>query len=1368
MNFKTTLVLLVLVAAGGALLFAGLNVPSLFHAAPPAPDGGSRAALEKLKPDELTRVEIRHDGQTTVLTRERGEWSMAGKWPTRTDEVKELVALLGGLRSRFEPIPVGQDTDLKPYGLKKPPVTVKLETESAKYHFQLGEAPESDESNQFSRPTYLRLLSGPGVEKPPAEVLPLGPGLLATLTRPADYYQTRRLFPSKRVAKDDDKGAKVDRLDASAVRVWSAPPPGGNSGDPKNEAGGFELKRNDKKWELSRPERDRLDSTAEQALLTAVPDLWAEKFVIVGKDKQTGLEEQNKKITVTRNNGDKVTLLIGNVSRMATKTVMQAPPPGAPFGPRPVTVTEEYRYAKLEDNPQVFEIKAEGLKNIFVPLDTLRDAQLARFTPQEARELEIVQPGKETIQFVKEKDAWKLVKPLKADADAAKVSELLMRLSTLEARGDDIVEVGKRDPAAQGFDKPGTSVTIKWETEKTGADGNKTKTPHQTTLKFGKHDAAAKKLYVMTDDLPRVNAVEDGLAALVDRPALAYRGKRLLDFLPADVAEIAVERGKEKLTFKRDKNEWQFVAPIEGRADAAKVNQLAAALGRLQVLEFVDDDPKDDKLDEQYGVGKSAPVVVTVTFADKDKKPRTLRLGKARGDKPGVYGKMGDAPAVFAVDELIHADLERDALTYLPNDIWKMPVEEIVGVRIKKQGEDEFTLKHADKKWAISGPFDAPAFVPVATSVVARLAAPQCESYKTPDGTKDLATYGLEKDKAWLTVGVTGKDGAEHTLLIGNPVEKDGSSRFAKLADKPAVFVVGAPLVSAADRPALQLLDPGLLRLDPATIDNITTKGGDTTLTLARKGEEWEVQGSPAGPFPADKDAVGPRQFAWANLTAEKFDAYGAKVDWAKYGLDKPEVVVTIALKEGEPKEHTIELGKPADGNSGERYARVDKGQGVAVLDAETARRLARTYLDYVDRSVLKFNADDVTGLERKMGADTLELKRGDGGWQIVKPAEQRADDKSLQELVAQLADLKAVRVAAFPAKELKDYGLDQPAATLTIKLKGDAKPSEIKIGKPAEGSERFAIVGDGKAVFVLPDAVSKRLVAAPITFRDKALARFADADKLRLERGPRQVVFARVDGSWKMTEPTTAEADNDDLDELINTLAKLRADELVGEKPTADELKTYGLDKPEARWKLYAGDNEVLNLAVGGREKGAIRRYAQLGGKDIVFLLDPKLSMRALAEFRKRDVWPAPLDAFQVESVHFGYAKNPFTLRKAGRDWQVVDKPDVKPVTATVNETLAALAGLKASRYVVDKGADFKLFGLDPPVLEVEAATPTGKRTLLIGRPEGDSKRVYARVTDGGRSDVFVIDEADAAKIVRDAAAFTKAPESPPVPMMP
>ena len=49
--------------------------------------------------------------------------------------------------------------------------------------------------------------------------------------------------------------------------------------------------------------------------------------------------------------------------------------------------------------------------------------------------------------------------------------------------------------------------------------------------------------------------------------------------------------------------------------------------------------------------------------------------------------------------------------------------------------------------------------------------------------------------------------------------------------------------------------------------------------------------------------------------------------------------------------------------------------------------------------------------------------------------------------------------------------------------------------------------------------------------------------------------------------------------------------------------------------------------------------------------------------------------------------------------------------------------------------------------------------RNICLGNREGGSKRVYARTLDG-KGEVFVVSEADAAKLMTDLAAFTRSGE--------
>src|SRR5205085_9050562 len=102
----------------------------------------------------------------------------------------------------------------------------------------------------------------------------------------------------------------------------------------------------------------------------------------------------------------------------------------------------------------------------------------------------------------------------------------------------------------------------------------------------GKHDTDAKKLYVQADDLPRVNAVEDSLAPLLGRPALAYRGKRVLDFAAADLAKVEIDRNGQKVALTQERGAWRLAVPFTADADTVKAEQVANGLGALEALEY--------------------------------------------------------------------------------------------------------------------------------------------------------------------------------------------------------------------------------------------------------------------------------------------------------------------------------------------------------------------------------------------------------------------------------------------------------------------------------------------------------------------------------------------------------------------------------------------------------------------------------------------------------------------------------------------------------------------------------------------------------------------------------------------------------------
>ena len=382
MNLKTTFALIVLLGAGVGAWYWYTQMPRR----PAETASPTLTFLEQsLTVDKITRIEVTRGKDTRFVLEKTGkEWNLPGKWPLRPQETDQWIATLTSLRSRFAPTPMTDKTDLKEFGLNNNPLTIKVTVNDQVHTIELGEEPS--ETNRFTRATFVRVDGK-------LEIIRLGPGLLAALDRPIDYFQLRELFPFERVAKDEDSKDKVEQLDAPEATVETVTEKFTIVKKDKDWILKGAAKKVGKDWQPAASE-DRLDPDKLKSVLTAFPDLWAEKFVDK-KDKtldDLGLKEPEYALTVTRANGASIKLLIGRISDKKTRLLAKPPPPN-PFGqppPKmPTEVTEEYRYAMLEGNNQIFEIKADKLRDIAVPFETLRDPQLARFKASDVKRLEM-------------------------------------------------------------------------------------------------------------------------------------------------------------------------------------------------------------------------------------------------------------------------------------------------------------------------------------------------------------------------------------------------------------------------------------------------------------------------------------------------------------------------------------------------------------------------------------------------------------------------------------------------------------------------------------------------------------------------------------------------------------------------------------------------------------------------------------------------------------------------------------------------------------------------------------------------------------------------------------------------------------------
>ncbi len=489
--------------------------------------------------------------------------------------------------------------------------------------------------------------------------------------------------------------------------------------------------------------------------------------------------------------------------------------------------------------------------------------------------------------------------------------------------------------------------------------------------------------------------------------------------------------------------------------------------------------------------------------------------------------------------------MKSGAASLLPLQLWSVGSDKVSAIDIQRADGEKYKLTSEGGNWKLTGPFDAPVPYLVAQPLLTAASVVQAQKYETL-AAADLAKFGL--DKPVVKIGVTYKEQkgekeetVSKTIAIGAAAPGSPAVRYAKLEGSASVFTLADPLMKEADKPALARLDKTLYTVDPSTITKVVIAGltPEASTTLVKDKQTWKAEGKP---YVIDMLSALGVQNSVSRPVAKSLAAYGANLNFAQYGLDKPDYTVTATLADG--KTHTIKLGKVAP--SGGRYARVDDGPAVAIFSETTTKALTRGPLDFVDRAIFSFDPAQLAGIVRKEGNNVLEIiPAATVGWDIVQPAKQKADQPLMDELADQLSRLRSEKVAAYSPPDLEAFGLAKPPIVLTLKV-GLEKPQEkvLKIGREVEkgkNDDRYVTV-DGKTIGILPAALVGKLSAAPLKFRDRTLAKFVDADRATLVRGDRTVTFAKVNGTWKLVKPLTAEAEQAELDELINAAAKLRA----------------------------------------------------------------------------------------------------------------------------------------------------------------------------------------------------------------------------------
>jgi hypothetical protein len=360
---------------------------------------------------------------------------------------------------------------------------------------------------------------------------------------------------------------------------------------------------------------------------------------------------------------------------------------------------------------------------------------------------------------------------------------------------------------------------------------------------------------------------------------------------------------------------------------------------------------------------------------------------------------------------------------------------------------------------------------------------------------------------------------------------------------------------------------------------------------------------------------------------------------------------------------------------------------------------------------------------------EQASLKKDNGAWQMTAPVATKADESEVNGITSALGSVEITRVVDENPSSLTDYGLSNPKVVVDFKAAGDKDFRKLLIGdKSATGGDLFAKRNDEKKVFLIPAYQETTFSKKPFDLRDKVVMKL-DRDKVdgvTVTAGGKTLAFTKNGSDWQIKKPIDTKADFGTVEGLVGKLQTVQMKSMVGDEPSAADLKKYGLDKPEATIDLNAGSAKATLIVGGKADDNTV--YARDASKAAVVTIEKSLVddlKKGADDYRVKDLFQfRAYNAMHVEITR-GDQKIVFDKVKAASDkdkdkWHRASPNPADVDLDKVDALLAKIANMRASAFV-DSTAKT---GLDKPAMTVYVkfdAAGTKEERVTFGKAGED-----------------------------------------------
>jgi hypothetical protein len=527
-------------------------------------------------------------------------------------------------------------------------------------------------------------------------------------------------------------------------------------------------------------------------------------------------------------------------------------------------------------------------------------------------------------------DEWRIVEPLKADAENLAVNGLVSNLKG--AKVEQVVKESASDLEPFGLKEPEIRVVVLM------AGGEESPAP----LLLGGKSPIGNNSYAMVEGEDKVLLLSTHLVPQFDKDLYEFRHKKLFAFKSEDVERLRIMRVEEpEVEAVREGDRWELVRPLRARASKTEVEKVLNKLTTLKAEAFNDEEPENLAA---YGLDKPVWRIEVVLKPDQTK--ATLLVGSIYQEKGKgyLYAKRGERPAVVSLGMDIIGTFSTEPEGFREKRVIPFKTWDIKKVELAWKGKDVTLVQREGNKWWIEAPLEARADGTKMSALLSALGRLEGEEFlDMPEEEEGLAKYGLAdplvrvalyKKKAAAAAEEEGAGEETGYSLFGafllGKVEGDEANYYATVEGEETLHRVRGSFYED-DFPASveTLRSKKVLDISRFLVTGIDYRGPEGPVVLVREEGVWKLEKPSSGG--ADEKDVNSLLTEAMGLEVDRF-VQEMPDDLAAWGLDPAGSEIALTKEGGEVMGGVLFSDKGPEGEEGLIYVRSKEESWVGLM----------------------------------------------------------------------------------------------------------------------------------------------------------------------------------------------------------------------------------------------------------------------------------------------------------------------------------------------------------------------------------------------------------------------------------------------------